>query len=1215
MSETFRIDIVASSKQAQSEVRSVETQLERLNKTAAGTSTLLNNALKIVGIGSGIVLVQQLVSKLQGLSDTYTEIQNRLSVVTRGTAQLESVTGSLLEVANRSRTGFEATAQLYARTALATRDLGTSQEALLGITETVNKAIILSGASAKEANNGLIQLSQAISSNRLAGDELRSVLEQLPVVADIIAKQLGVTRGELRALGSDGKITADVILKAFQAARGEIEDRFARTVPTVSQAVQVLQNNLIRFVGTANQATGASRVLAQVLQLLGNNLSALLSAAVALPLVFNADRIVKYVQSLFGAARAARELSVAVETGNAVLLGSNAAQAQQAEFAVAAAQARLAQAAAELQAAEAAGLSAVAITESTQATLAQIGASSRAATAEIARARATIALVEAEAGKLEVEGFLLADVNELVAAEARLTALETTRTGAVQRLAAAEAELAASVAANAAAQEGRIAQAAQLTALQAVQAERAAALAAAQGTLNKALAPAPGLLSKVGAFFAANPFGIAAVAVGALSVALIGIPELIGTASSGLSVMLGFVSSLADAARGLAQSLPGVGTGLQAIAKAALIGGAASAAFLVQLTNPVVAATLAVTALVVGLGSLKQAIDKVHEASDSQAELVDVAQIGSRILAARDYIKSAQEAVNAGDQAAIAGVARATADIAKLVAEARKLQGTDRRDKRADADFEDHLRRIRDEIGLLAKSRHERELGLELEREADRFKRANKRDLTGPEREQTLNLLRQRSAARELAEALDQIRGPGEDFRRGMRILDQALDQGRVSVEQYNRAVQRLEQERLDQSPFAQSIGELQRDLNNLRKSTPDLLASAGRTPGTGAAGELDDLRAANRERAVQVELARQLDAARSKGASDTELAAKAPLIAALIRETAETERLLGLQEQLAELRRSLSDDASTALLPEREQAIRREILATRELNEVIDDPAALAAQIRRNAALKELGGILNGLQDPVLAQAQAQSEVNRQITQTNELLAQGAITLEQYSLLMQKLTFRSQEASTSFTDGFSVALRQMTASLTEATIGQTAFTSAINAAGAASAEFVQAGTVDFRKLALNVIAEVSKMITQLLALRAVQALARAFGGGGIPGLDNPTTPGGNFVELRAAGGPVNSNTPYLVGENGPELFTPGRSGAIVPNDQVGEAMARAGSRGDNSPVVNVAAPNVVVHNSFDPAMVIDALDTPAGARVMQNQVSRNPSAFKRVLS
>lgn len=159
--------------------------------------------------------------------------------------------------------------------------MGLSQQELIGFTKSLNQAIALSGASATEAQAGMIQLAQGMASGVLRGDELNSVLEQLPTVADVIASHLGVTRGELRQMGQDGKITADIIFDAFQNARGELEERFAKSVPTIGQSFQVLKNNVLDLVGRFDQATGASAAVSRALMFISENLDTVAKVAVS----------------------------------------------------------------------------------------------------------------------------------------------------------------------------------------------------------------------------------------------------------------------------------------------------------------------------------------------------------------------------------------------------------------------------------------------------------------------------------------------------------------------------------------------------------------------------------------------------------------------------------------------------------------------------------------------------------------------------------------------------------------------------------------------------------------------------------------------------------------------------------------------------------------------------------------------------------------------
>lgn len=223
----------------------------------SGRAAVLQSQLTglfIGGLGAGF-----LVREAAQASDSYANLQNRLRQVTDSEQELNSVTNELIAISGRSRSSLAATSELYVRVALSARELGKSEEELLQFTESLNQAVLLSGASATEANAALVQLSQGIASGALRGDELRSVLEQLPAVADVIAERIGVTRGELRELGAQGLITADIIIQAFAEAREELAQNFGETIPTIGQRVTDLGNTLVIAAGKTdglNQAIG-----------------------------------------------------------------------------------------------------------------------------------------------------------------------------------------------------------------------------------------------------------------------------------------------------------------------------------------------------------------------------------------------------------------------------------------------------------------------------------------------------------------------------------------------------------------------------------------------------------------------------------------------------------------------------------------------------------------------------------------------------------------------------------------------------------------------------------------------------------------------------------------------------------------------------------------------------------------------------------------------
>lgn len=259
----------------------------------------IGRALAFAGISVGI-------AGLISLADQYTELQNRLRTVTTSTGQLARATDDLYAVSRRTRVAFAETVELYTRTAQASKNLGLSYQELLQFTESVNQAVILSGATSSEAAGGLRQLSQGLATGTLRGDELISVLENLPVVADVIARQLGVTRGELRELGAEGKISAQDIVQGFQAARAELEERFARTVPTINQGFIALRDSVMKVFGEFTTGTSITAVLASALFLLADNLDTVMRVASALAIVLG----VRYVSAVVGGAVAATVLYI-----------------------------------------------------------------------------------------------------------------------------------------------------------------------------------------------------------------------------------------------------------------------------------------------------------------------------------------------------------------------------------------------------------------------------------------------------------------------------------------------------------------------------------------------------------------------------------------------------------------------------------------------------------------------------------------------------------------------------------------------------------------------------------------------------------------------------------------------------------------------------------------------------------------------------------------
>lgn len=264
---------------------------------SARSVDLLKNALKTAFTG---LYIQQLIQTV----DTYTTLINRLKLVTSSTANLVEINNRLFDIAGKTRSSYESTVVLYSRLATATEKYKISQERLLGITQAVNLAAAISGTAAANQAAGITQLAQAIGSGVLRGDELTSILENVPRVAKVIADGLGVSVSDLKVLGEQGKIAASDIIKAFEKAAPVLREEFAKTTPTISQGFLVLKDNIMKALGELDQGAGLSAAFAQGLLGAASSADIMIKSILALATVLAVQYAVQGVGAALTATKA-----------------------------------------------------------------------------------------------------------------------------------------------------------------------------------------------------------------------------------------------------------------------------------------------------------------------------------------------------------------------------------------------------------------------------------------------------------------------------------------------------------------------------------------------------------------------------------------------------------------------------------------------------------------------------------------------------------------------------------------------------------------------------------------------------------------------------------------------------------------------------------------------------------------------------------------------
>lgn len=232
----------------------------------AGIEGSAAGALRSVGRLVGGFFALQTALSLIKKADELTSLNARLKLVTTSQEEFNGTQNALFELSQRTRSELGATIALYTRIGLAVKDAGVGQGVLLEVVETINKAVQLSGSSSAAAEAALVQLGQGLASGTLRGEELNSILEQTPALADAIAKGMGKTRGELRALGQEGKLSAQAVIKALQEQKQAVDNAFDTLPVTVAQGVTLIQNAGLQLLGIFDQVSGATGGLAKTLK-------------------------------------------------------------------------------------------------------------------------------------------------------------------------------------------------------------------------------------------------------------------------------------------------------------------------------------------------------------------------------------------------------------------------------------------------------------------------------------------------------------------------------------------------------------------------------------------------------------------------------------------------------------------------------------------------------------------------------------------------------------------------------------------------------------------------------------------------------------------------------------------------------------------------------------------------------------------------------------
>ncbi|AHW10330.1 TPA_asm: tape measure protein [Salmonella enterica subsp. enterica serovar Montevideo] len=272
--------LLRADKQVRDITDGMEGGFNRADKAASSLTSSFGSLSRVATSLMAILSVQQVAQ----YADAWTTLNNKLANALRPGERLVDVTERVFNITQQTRGSLDATASLYARLERATREYGTSADDLAKLTTIINQGFVVSGATAQEAENAIIQLSQGLASGALRGEEFNSVNEQGNRLIVALADSMGVGIGQMRQMAAAGKLTTDVVVNGLLSQGVTIGNEFANTTTTISQALQVAGNNITKFFGENSTVKTGTAIFNDAAISVSENigaLSAILTAAAA----------------------------------------------------------------------------------------------------------------------------------------------------------------------------------------------------------------------------------------------------------------------------------------------------------------------------------------------------------------------------------------------------------------------------------------------------------------------------------------------------------------------------------------------------------------------------------------------------------------------------------------------------------------------------------------------------------------------------------------------------------------------------------------------------------------------------------------------------------------------------------------------------------------------------------------------------------------------
>lgn len=238
---------------ASGQVDNFNRKQQQAQNEAKGVANAWGSVKKYIGSALAAISVQKIID----LADTMTTTRARIDLMNDGLQTTDELQSMIMASANRSRAAYQTTADAVSKMGIMAKDAFGNNAELIQFTELINKQFTIAGTSAAGVDAAMLQLTQAMSSGVLRGEELNSIFEQAPTIIQTIADYLGVPIGQIRAMAAEGQITSTIVKNAMLSSADEINAKFNAMPMTFAQVWTLAKNIALEAFGPVIQAIGA----------------------------------------------------------------------------------------------------------------------------------------------------------------------------------------------------------------------------------------------------------------------------------------------------------------------------------------------------------------------------------------------------------------------------------------------------------------------------------------------------------------------------------------------------------------------------------------------------------------------------------------------------------------------------------------------------------------------------------------------------------------------------------------------------------------------------------------------------------------------------------------------------------------------------------------------------------------------------------------------